>query len=75
MKKFVIAAAIALLSANGAMAAKPPRCNPAVQNWENGSKDTCVYHGGSSIGMQSAQSTRPNTTTPDTPEDLNDILR
>jgi hypothetical protein len=75
MKNIIIAATIALLSSTSAFAAKPPRCNPAIQNWENGSKTTCVYASTNTIGMKTAEKTPETPTTPDTPEDLNDILR
>jgi hypothetical protein len=46
-------AALALL-ATQPVAAKPlaPGCNPAIQNWQNGSKDTCPPMGGSAVGTQ-----------------------
>jgi hypothetical protein len=43
MKNIILAATIALLTSASAFAAKPPRCNPAIQNWVNGSKTTCVF--------------------------------
>jgi hypothetical protein len=75
MKNIIIAATIALLSSTSAFAAKPARCNVAIQNWENGSKTTCAYASSGSIGQKSAQNTPSTPTTPDTSENLNDTLR
>ena len=77
MKNLVIAATIALLSSTSAFAAKPPQCNPAIQNWENGSKDTCVYDGGRNIVVKTTELTPAFTPAPTTPgdENLNDTLK
>lgn len=41
MKRLSIAIALTLLSATAALADNTERCNPAQQNWMNGSQTTC----------------------------------
>ncbi|MFT3673214.1 hypothetical protein [Aestuariivirga sp.] len=41
MKRLSIALALSLLSATAAFADSTERCNPAQQNWVNGSQTTC----------------------------------
>ena len=44
-------AALALLATQPVAARDlAPGCNPAIQNWQNGSKDTCPPMGGSAVG-------------------------
>ena len=41
MNRLSIAIALTLLSATAALADNTERCNPAQQNWMNGSQTTC----------------------------------
>jgi len=41
MNRLSIAIALTLLSATAALADSTERCNPAQQNWVNGSQTTC----------------------------------
>jgi hypothetical protein len=65
-KKILIASAITAAFSVSANAAQP-NCNPAVQNWENGSQLTCQVYIGSTKNpvettKQPAQSTPTNET-------------
>lgn len=60
MKK-IIAAALIVLGSTAAGAANP--CNPAIQNWENGSRTTCPIADGSSGVAPAARPHSPEHTT------------
>ena len=49
MKMMIVASLLAICFAAPSMAGQTLPCNPAVQNWANGSGDTCPMFGG---GMQ-----------------------
>jgi hypothetical protein len=43
MRTLILSLATATLALAAPATAVPLSCNPAVQNWQNGSKDTCPY--------------------------------
>jgi hypothetical protein len=45
-----------------------PGCNPAVQNWVNGSQDTCPYASNSTVLV--VQERSPPPTIPETPVEV-----
>lgn len=57
MKMMFAASLLAICFAAPSMAGQTLPCNPAVQNWANGSGDTCPMFGG---GMQRPSPVKPH---------------
>jgi hypothetical protein len=72
MKTIIFAATIALLTSTGAFAGKTSGCNPAIQNWVNGSKTTCVFD--SAHDHVTVTAATEDTSTP-SDENLNDQIK
>ena len=72
MKNIILATAITLLASSSAFAGRPAGCNPAIQNWENGSKTTCVFDSETKRNVE-AQSVKVSA--PPSEPDLNSQIK
>lgn len=70
MLRIIVSTTVLSLFAIQPALARPlaPGCNPAIQNWINGSQDTCPFVSNSKVVPVEARSPAPTPPPPETPD-------